>query len=90
MLSNRKLENAIAHKIKSLSSEQQQQVLNFVEFLLEKYPQPKFKHPDSRTMSALEAAGDLVGCLDGGLGDLATNKKYLQGPQNVTNLFPCL
>lgn len=31
-------------------------------------------------MSALEAAGDLVGCLDGGPGDLSTNKKYLEGP----------
>lgn len=30
-------------------------------------------------MSVLEAAGDLIECVEGGLGDLATNKEYLKG-----------
>jgi hypothetical protein len=30
-------------------------------------------------MSALEAAGDIVGGVEGGPGDLATNKEYLKG-----------
>ena len=76
------LEKIIADKIKHLSSDRQQQVLDFVEFLLQKDATPqKFQHPDGRPMSALEAAGDLVGSVDGGPGDLSTNKKYLQGPQ---------
>ncbi|MGK7925391.1 MAG: hypothetical protein AB4290_09115 [Spirulina sp.] len=75
------LEDAIAEKVKVLSSDRQKQVLDFVEFLLFKDTPKEFKHPDGRPMSALEAAGDLVGCLDGGPGDLSTNKKYLQGPQ---------
>ncbi len=33
-------------------------------------------------MSALEAAGDLVGCVEGP-GDLSTNKKYLEGPMSA-------
>jgi hypothetical protein len=31
------------------------------------------------TGSALEMAGDLVGCLDGGPGDLSTNPKHMEG-----------
>ena len=55
-------------------------MLDFVEFLLSQTPKKKeFKHPDGRPMSALEAAGDLVGSVEGP-GDLSTNKKYLQRP----------
>ncbi|NEP42729.1 MAG: DUF2281 domain-containing protein, partial [Okeania sp. SIO2H7] len=78
------IEDTIAEKIKNLPPEQKQQVLDFVEFLLSKTSKKKeFKHPDGRPMSALEAAGDLVGCLDGGPGDLSTNKKYLEGPMSA-------
>jgi hypothetical protein len=31
------------------------------------------------TLSALDLAGDLVGCLDSGLGDLSTNPAYMEG-----------
>ncbi|MEB3211910.1 MAG: hypothetical protein VKL39_11175 [Leptolyngbyaceae bacterium] len=31
------------------------------------------------TPSALDLAGDLVGCLDSGLGDLSTNPSYMEG-----------
>ncbi len=76
------LADTIAAKIKDLSSQRQQQVLDFIEFLLQQdAPTEKFLHPDGRPMSALEAAGDLMGSVDGGPGDLSTNKKYLAGPQ---------
>lgn len=76
------LEETILDKVKDLSDRRQQQVLDFIEFLLHQdAPPEEFQHPDGRPMSALEAAGDLVGSVDGGLGDLSTNKKYLQWPQ---------
>lgn len=73
------IEEAILEKVRTLPIDRQQQVLDFVEFLASKSPRVKFQHPDGTPMSALEAAGDLVGCLDGGPGDLSTNKKYLKG-----------
>ncbi|OCR00678.1 hypothetical protein BCD67_11955 [Oscillatoriales cyanobacterium USR001] len=75
------LEQRISEKVKELSFDRQRQVLDFVEFLASKSPKVEFKRPDGTPMSALEAAGDLVGCLDSGLGDLSTNKKYLEGPK---------
>ncbi|AVH62683.1 hypothetical protein [Nostoc sp. 'Peltigera membranacea cyanobiont' N6] len=74
------LEQIIAQKVLSLSKEQQQQVLDFIEFLQLKSLTVEFKHHDGTPMSALEAAGDLVGCVDSGPGDLSTNKEYLKRP----------
>ena len=31
------------------------------------------------TVSALELAGDLVGCLESGIGDLSTNPEHMEG-----------
>lgn len=74
------IDQIIAQKVKTLSPEKQQQVLDFVEFLLFKSPpKVKFKHPDGTPMSVFEAAGDLVGCVDGEPGDLTINKEYLHG-----------
>ncbi|RCJ31284.1 hypothetical protein A6769_31475 [Nostoc punctiforme NIES-2108] len=75
-----RLEQIIAQKVLTLSKEQQQQVLDFIEFLQLKSLTVEFKHDDGRPMSALEAAGDLVGCVDSGPGDLSTNKEYLKRP----------
>jgi hypothetical protein len=74
------IELLIAQKVLTLSKEQQQQVLDFVEFLQLKSLTVEFKHHDGTPMSALEAAGDLVGCVDSGPGDLSTNKEYLKRP----------
>ncbi|MEH2348792.1 MAG: hypothetical protein V7K55_12435 [Nostoc sp.] len=73
------LEQIIAQKVLTLSREQQQQVLHFVEFLQLKSPTVEFLHHDGTRMSALEAAGDLdlVGCVDSGPGDLSTNSEGL-------------
>jgi hypothetical protein len=74
------IELLIAQKVLTLSREQQQQVLHFVEFLQLKSPTVEFKHDDGTPMSVLEAASDLVGCVDSGPGDLSTNKEYLKRP----------
>ncbi|MEH2077736.1 MAG: hypothetical protein V7K57_25605 [Nostoc sp.] len=74
------LEQIIVQKVLTLSKEQQQQVLDFIEFLQLKSPTVEFLHHDGTQMSALEAAGDLVGCVDSGPGDLSTNKDYLKRP----------
>jgi hypothetical protein len=34
---------------------------------------------EKEPISAYEAAKEFAGCVDGGPGDLATNKKYLEG-----------
>ena len=78
MKSTINLEETILHKIKDLSHQRQQQVLDFIEFLLQQdAPTEKFLHPDGRPMSALEAAGDLVGCIEGP-GDLSMKKQELK------------
>jgi hypothetical protein len=73
------VETVVITQLKKLTPAQQRQVLDFVEFLVSRQPLPEFTHPDSTSISALEAMGDLVGCVDGGPGDLATNKEYLSG-----------
>lgn len=73
------LDQIIAEKVRTLAIEQQQQVMDFVDFLLSKTQKVEFKNSDGSPMSALEAAGDIVGCVEGGPGDLAINKEYLKG-----------
>lgn len=72
------IDQIIAEKVRTLAIEQQQQVLDFVDFLLSKTQKVEFKNADGSPMSALEAAGDIVGCVEGGPGDLATNKVYFK------------
>ncbi|MEC4812034.1 MAG: DUF2281 domain-containing protein [Scytonema sp. PMC 1069.18] len=64
------IEQIITEKVKNLSQEKQQQVLDFIDFLLLKSQLVEFKHSDGTPMSVLEAAGDLVGCVEGS-GDLS-------------------
>ena len=87
MLESKEIEEIIIYNLRNLSLEKQNEVLDFVMFLdskerkeRKKAAQKKFVHPDGTPMSALEAAKEFAGCLDGGPGDLSTNKKYLQGP----------
>jgi len=70
---------AVIEKLEMLPLEKQQEVLDFVEFLqarLLRSEQPLVKVSG---VSALEAAGDLVGCVKGGPPDLSTNKQYMEG-----------
>lgn len=64
----------IQQKIYHLPLQYQQEVLHFMEFLLQ-----KSTNSTENSLSALELAGDLVGCLDDGPGDLATNPKHFEG-----------
>ncbi|MDZ8226035.1 MULTISPECIES: DUF2281 domain-containing protein [unclassified Nostoc] len=72
----------IIDELKKLSPDKQQEVLNFIEFLqfkdMQKQETLKDKE-EEKEVSFLEAAKEFIGCVDGGPGDLATNKKYLEG-----------
>ncbi len=66
------IEEAVLEKLRTLPPERQREVLDFVEFLGSRSQKPLGKHG-----SALDLAGDLVGSVEGGPGDLATNPKHL-------------
>ncbi len=73
-------EQMIIDEVKKLSPEKQQEVLNFIEFLQFKAQKQDVQHKEEKKpISAYEAAKEFAGCVGGGLGDLATNKKYLEG-----------
>lgn len=73
-------EQMIIDEFKKLSPEKQQEVLNFIEFLHFKAKKQDVQHKEEKEpISAYEAAKEFAGCVDGGPGDLATNKKYLEG-----------
>ena len=64
----------LQEKIEALTPEQQQEVVKFIDFLLFKSQKPEQTEP----VSFSESAKEFIGCVDGGPGDLATNKKYLR------------
>jgi hypothetical protein len=68
-------ENILLDKFRNLTSEQQQTILDFVEFMYRK----KTKLPENQEVSAYDLAKEWAGSVDSGIGDLSTNKKYLQG-----------
>ena len=68
----------IAEKVRTLSPEKQQQVLEFVEFLLFRSLKQDVSKISKETPSFLEATKEFAGCLDGGPSDLSTNKNYLE------------
>lgn len=67
-------ENTLLDKFRNLTSEQQQTILDFMEFMESKNP----KSP-VREVSAYDLAKEWAGSVESGIGDLSTNKKYLQG-----------
>ncbi len=68
-------EQQLLDNFRDLPAAQQSQVVDFVEFLKAK----RSVTPAIPTgQSFLEAAGGLIGCLDGP-GDLSTNPKYFEG-----------
>ncbi|CCQ50859.1 MULTISPECIES: hypothetical protein [Crocosphaera] len=69
----------ILDKFHRLTPEQQKQIIDFMDFLLAKTKQKEAIESDETYISALEAAGEVVGSVDWGPGDLASNKKYLDG-----------
>ncbi len=72
-------EQTILAQIKGLTEQQQQELLNFIEFLQFKAQKQDLQEEEKEEISAYEAAKEFAGCVDGGPGDLSTNKKYLKG-----------
>lgn len=71
-------EQTILEKIKKLTPQQQQEVIDFIEFL--QFKAQKTEISEEESISAYESAKDLVGCVESGIGDLSYNKKYLDSP----------
>ena len=67
-------QQTILEKLQTLNPQQQQQVIEFIEFLQLKSDKTAI-YEEEREISALESAGDLVGCLDSGKGDLSLKKR---------------
>jgi len=70
----------ILDNLETLTLEQQDTVLDFIEFLRYKaQKQEEQQVEEKQPISAYEAAKEFAGCVDFGPGDLATNKEYLKG-----------
>ncbi|MGI8500397.1 MAG: DUF2281 domain-containing protein [Hassallia sp.] len=75
-------EQIVIDEFKKLSPEKQEEVIDFIQFLQFKEIKKQETLQDKegkKQVSFLEAAKEFIGCVDGGPGDLATNKKYLEG-----------
>lgn len=68
----------ILEKLQTLTPQQQQEVIDFIEFL--QFKAQKKEISEEESISAYESAKDLVGCVESGIGDLSYNKKYLESP----------
>jgi hypothetical protein len=68
-------ENTLLDKFRNLTIEQQQTILDFVDFMDSK----KTESQENQEVSAYDLAKEWAGCVESGIGDLSTNKKYLQG-----------
>jgi hypothetical protein len=68
-------EEILLDRFRNLSAEQQQTILDFVEFMDSK----KSKLSENQEISAYDLAKEWAGSVESGIGDLSTNKKYLQG-----------
>lgn len=77
-------EKSLLEKIQNLTPKQQEELLNFIDFLQYKAQNPEIlAQQEQRVISAYEAAKDFAGCLDDGPSDLSTNKKYLENMGKV-------
>lgn len=68
----------ILEKLQTLTPQQQQEVIDFIEFLQFKAQKTEISEKE-KPISFYEAAKEYIGCVDGGPGDLASNKDYLLG-----------
>lgn len=67
------LTNLIIDLVNSLPLEKQQEILDFAQFISKKY------HKElENQISFYDVAKNFIGAVDSGLGDLSTNKQYLQ------------
>lgn len=66
-------------KLDKLPLDKQQEVLGSINVLQSNISQPNTNKQEQDPVSFLVAAQEFAGCVDGGPGDLATNKKHLEG-----------
>jgi hypothetical protein len=71
--------DVILENIETLTVQQQEAVLEFIEFLRYKMQKQEEQVEEKQPISAYEAAKEWAGCVDFGPGDLGTNKEYLKG-----------
>jgi hypothetical protein len=74
-------QSTILNDLQLLNSQDQQTVLNFINFLVSKHQINNTENfaNEPTEVSFYEATKELAGHLDWGPGDLATNKQYLEG-----------
>jgi hypothetical protein len=71
-------ENILLDKFRNLTSEQQQTILDFVEFMYRK----KTRLPENKEVSAYDLAKEWAGSVESGIGELSTKLNY---NHNLTN-----
>jgi hypothetical protein len=71
----------IQKDIDKLPEEAQYLLIDFIQILRKRYPEVTTQKTviSDHPLSFLEEASEFIGCLEGGSGDLATNKKHLEG-----------
>ena len=72
------LSEQILQTVEALPVEEQQQVLDFVEFIWAKHQKASATEPKTATRSFFEVAQASIGAGEGP-GDLSTNPDYMQG-----------
>lgn len=73
------IKEVIIEKLEELPLDKQQEVLDFIKVIQSNVTQPNINKDEQEPVSFLVAAQEFAGCVDGGPGDLATNKKHLEG-----------
>ncbi len=73
------VEQVVVEKLKALSPDRQQEVLDFVEFLESRTRQEELRSNRWAGMTALEAAQRVMEPVGDGPPDLSTNPKYMAG-----------
>ena len=72
------IKEVIIEKLDKLPLDKQQEVLDLIDVLQSNISQPNTNKQEQESVSFLVAAQEFAGCVDGGPGDLATNKKHLE------------
>jgi hypothetical protein len=74
------IEQTVLEKLKTLPTDKQQEVLDFVEFLQDKlFQTEETRHFSGSDVSALDAAQQVLGVIGEGPSDLSTNKRHMEG-----------
>ncbi|MCY7390366.1 MAG: DUF2281 domain-containing protein [Leptolyngbyaceae cyanobacterium CAN_BIN12] len=74
------VQQKVLEALQNLSPLEQQEVLDFAEFLeSRREPIENNEQPGTTAVSFLDAARKYIGCLEGGPPDLSTNQAYMEG-----------